>query len=252
MLNFSIPFLKSSSKTESQPAMGSQGRPVRIAGASGGFSDRQRAISSLAKLDVDVIVGDWLSECTMTLHGAQKVDNEQLRAQGKLLEEPVGLFDPTFLDNLGPALEDISRKGIKVAVNAGACDTAMLATLCQAEVKKRGFDLKVAYVEGDEVTDVVNDLIKDGEEFLSLMDGKPLKEWGYTPIFAQYVPSFSPYQCLLIAIGVILEELESPKPFGTVPILLFAAVLRMLLQLLEHRCGGTDGKEMTSIRLLVL
>ena len=99
-------------------------RPVRIAGASGGFSDRQRAISSLAKLDVDVIVGDWLSERTMTLHGAQKVDNEKLRAEGKLLEEAVGLFDPTFIENLSPALPDIARKGIKVAVNAGACDTS--------------------------------------------------------------------------------------------------------------------------------
>jgi len=35
-------------------------RPVKVAGASGGFSDRVRAISSLAKNeDVDVIVGDW-------------------------------------------------------------------------------------------------------------------------------------------------------------------------------------------------
>src|SRR5258706_16129811 len=160
-------------------------RSVRIAGASGGFSDRQRAISSLAKLDVDVIVGDWLSECTMTLHGAQKVDNETLRAQGKLMEEPIGLFDPTFLDNLGPALPDISRKGIKVAVNAGACDTELLAKQIDAEVKKQGFDLKVAYVCGDEVTDVVNRLIKEGEEFTSLMTGKPLKDWGYTPIYAQ-------------------------------------------------------------------
>jgi len=38
---------------------------VRIAGASGGFSDRHRAIEDLAALDIDVIVGDWLSECTM-------------------------------------------------------------------------------------------------------------------------------------------------------------------------------------------
>lgn len=160
-------------------------RAVRIAGASGGFSDRQRAISSLAKLDVDVIIGDWLSECTMTIHGAQKIDNEQLRAQGRLMEEPVGLFDPTFLDNLAPALPDISRKGIKVAVNAGACDTALLAKQVQDEVNKQGLELKVAYVEGDEVTETVNHLIAQGEEFPSLMTGKPLKDWGYTPIYAQ-------------------------------------------------------------------
>jgi hypothetical protein len=166
---------------------GSAKRPVRIAGASGGFSDRQRAISSLAQLDIDFIVGDWLSECTMTLHGAQKTDNERLRAEGKLLEEPVGLFDPTFIDNLAPALKEIARKGIKVAVNAGACDTELLAAQVQEEVKKQGLSLKVAYVDGDEVTDAVNRLIKQGEKFPSLTTGEDLKDWGYTPIYAQYV-----------------------------------------------------------------
>jgi len=162
-------------------------RAIRIAGASGGFSDRQRAIASLAALDIDAIVGDWLSECTMTLHGAQKVDNERLRAEGKLKEEPVGLFDPTFIDNLSPALPDIAKKGIKVAVNAGACDTQLLASRVQEEVDSQGLKLKVAYVEGDEVTDAVNKLIKSGEKFTSLMDGKDLEDWGYTPIYAQSV-----------------------------------------------------------------
>jgi hypothetical protein len=164
---------------------GSAKRPVRIAGASGGFSDRQRAISSLAKLDIDFIVGDWLSECTMTLHGAQKTDNERLRAEGKLMEEPVGLFDPTFIENLSPALPEIARKGIKVAVNAGACDTQLLAAQVETEVKKQGLSLKVAYVEGDEVTEAVNRLIKQGEQFPSLTTGEDLKDWGYTPIYAQ-------------------------------------------------------------------
>lgn len=165
--------------------MATSKRAVRIAGASGGFSDRQRAIKDLAALDIDVIVGDWLSECTMTLHGAQKVDNERLRAEGKLREEPVGLFDPTFMDNLSPALPDIARKGIKVAVNAGASDTKLLANLVEGEVKKHGLSLKVAYVEGDEVTETVNRLIKEGEAFPSLMTGELLKNWGYTPVYAQ-------------------------------------------------------------------
>jgi hypothetical protein len=165
--------------------MPSPQRSVRIAGASGGFSDRQRAIRDLAALDIDVIVGDWLSECTMTLHGAQKVDNERLRAEGKLKEEPVGLFDPTFMDNLSPALPDIARKGIKVAVNAGASDTKLLASLVGDEVRKHGLGLKVAYVEGDEVTDTVKRLINQGEPFPSLMTGELLEDWGYKPVYAQ-------------------------------------------------------------------
>jgi len=123
----------------------------------------------------------------MTLHGAQKTENERMRAEGALMEEPVGLFDPTFMDNLAPALKDIASKGIKVAVNAGASDTELLARTVREEVKRQGLPLKVAYVEGDEVTETVNRMIKQGEEFTSLMTGEDLKDWGYTPIYAQLV-----------------------------------------------------------------
>ncbi|KAH6886451.1 hypothetical protein B0T10DRAFT_576273 [Thelonectria olida] len=55
-------------------------RAIRIAGSSGGFSDRQRAI------------GDWLSERTMALHSAQKTENDRMRRAGELKEEPAGLL----------------------------------------------------------------------------------------------------------------------------------------------------------------
>lgn len=166
--------------------MPSTKRAIRIAGSSGGFSDRQRAIGDLAKnCEVDVIIGDWLSECTMTLHGAQKEENARLRKEGLLKEEPMGLYDPTFMDNLSPALPYLKSRNIKVAVNAGASDTEMLAREVEEEVKKQGLDLKVGWVSGDEVTDTVLRLYKGGEEFISLMTGKPLKEWGHDIICAQ-------------------------------------------------------------------
>lgn len=162
-------------------------RAVRIAGASGGFSDRQRAIASVAKLDIDVIVGDWLSECTMSLHGVEKQQREQLKAEGKWdeIKNDAGLYDPTFMENLSPALKDIATKGIKVAVNAGASDTDKLAKIVEEEVKRQDLDLKVAYVEGDEVTATLKKMVKEGEPFPSLMTGKPLKDWGYEPLSAQ-------------------------------------------------------------------
>lgn len=41
-------------------------RPIRIGGASGGFTDRVAAITRLARdPDVDAIVGDWLSEVSL-------------------------------------------------------------------------------------------------------------------------------------------------------------------------------------------
>lgn len=45
--------------------------------------------------------------------------------------------------------------------------------------------MKVAWVEGDDVTDAVNSLVSKGEQFESLMHGKKLEEWGFEPVCAQ-------------------------------------------------------------------
>jgi hypothetical protein len=164
-------------------------RPVRVAGASGGFSDRVHAISRLAaNEDVDVIVGDWLSELTMTIHGTGKVRNQE-RFGGRDLswDEQVqnAMFAENFLDCFEPAIDDLAKKGIKLAVNAGASDTEILAKIVQQKIRDRGHDMKVAWVEGDDVTGAVKAMMEKGEEFRSLMHNKSVKEWGLDPVCAQ-------------------------------------------------------------------
>ncbi|KAF4636559.1 hypothetical protein G7Y89_g1516 [Cudoniella acicularis] len=162
---------------------GTAKRPIRVAGASGGFTDRQRAIHSLAQCDVDVIVGDWMSECTMSWHGAAK---SAILAKGDTEQRP-GLYDPSFRANLTPALPLLAEKGIKLAVNAGASDTEMLAKAVEEAIKDAGLSdkLKVAWIQGDEVLDVVNKLLKQGEKFENICFGGELKDWGFEPVAAQ-------------------------------------------------------------------
>jgi hypothetical protein len=161
--------------------------PVRIGGASGGFSDRVRAISSLAKDDVDVIVGDWLSEMTMTMHGTGKIKNTEQMLAARSFEERLNhaMFAENFMDCFEPAIADVATRGIKIAVNAGASDTELLAQLVDKKCKEAGYPLKVAWVEGDDVTDTVKSMLNKGEGFKSLMDNKSVKEWGLEPICAQ-------------------------------------------------------------------
>lgn len=45
--------------------------------------------------------------------------------------------------------------------------------------------MKVAWIEGDDVTNAVSRLSAGGEKFESLMHGKRLEEWGFEPICAQ-------------------------------------------------------------------
>ncbi|KAK4556757.1 hypothetical protein LTR86_006328 [Recurvomyces mirabilis] len=174
--------------------MASHKRPVRVGGASGGFSDRVRAILSLAKNeDVDVIVGDWLSEMTMTIHGSGKQRSlKQLSAKsqqfGQLnLEQQLqtAMFAENFMDCFEPAIDDLARRGIKLAVNAGASDTEVLAKLVQQKIRAKGHDLKVAWIEGDEQTDNVRRLIKNGETFESLMHGRNIQDWPNEIVCAQ-------------------------------------------------------------------
>jgi hypothetical protein len=153
--------------------------------------DRIRAMASLAAdPEVDAITGDWLSEMTMTLHGAGKVKAAAAATQSTMqlpLEERMktAMYAGTFLQSFEPAIPYLVRNKTKLAVNAGASDTELLADVCQKMVTDAGYDLKIAWVEGDDVTDSVNQLIQKGEKFESLMHGKTVEEWGMEPLCAQ-------------------------------------------------------------------
>lgn len=163
-------------------------RPIRIGGASGGFTDRVAAISRLASDPaVDAVVGDWLSENVMTGYGAGKVRQELSRPNATLEErKATGMFASTFLQCFEPAIDNIVMNRTKVVVNAGASDTQLLAEVVQDMLQRRECgDIKVAWVEGDDVTEPFKGMIREGHVFKSLTDGKTLEEWGYEPICAQ-------------------------------------------------------------------
>ncbi|KAF2740171.1 hypothetical protein EJ04DRAFT_548651 [Polyplosphaeria fusca] len=166
-------------------------RAIRIGGASGGFTDRVRAITRLASdPEVDGIVGDWLSENVMTGYGAGKERRRKLeleRASPLTFEEKVQCanFASTFLQCFEPAISELRRNGTKLVVNAGANDTELLARVVKKMAKEAGWEARVAWVEGDEVTDQFKAMVADGEEMRNLCDGRTLKEWGFEPICAQ-------------------------------------------------------------------
>lgn len=68
-------------------------------------------------------------------------------------------YERTFLDSLAPALSDIAKYGIKVAVNAGASDVEGLAEATKKLVKDKGLQgkLNVAWVSGDDVLGFVKE-----------------------------------------------------------------------------------------------
>ena len=151
-------------------------RPVRIAQIAASNVDRHEIFGLLAKTDeADVFVGDWMSEWNMCTRGA-----------GKAFGTEEFSYEETFVEAITPALEDLERNHIKVAVNAGATDTAKLHQHICGLVQKKGLNLNVAYVDGDVVTDTVRPLIKDGKSFPHLADSlNHLSKDGDEVVFAQ-------------------------------------------------------------------
>lgn len=139
-------------------------KTLRIASASGSVTDRRYGFSALAKdEDISFIVGDWMSEYNMTSRGGAKVNSE--------LQSGGGEYEQSFLESIIPALPDLAKRGIRVAVNAGASDTQKLHETLTQTVKDLGLDLKIAWIEGDEVSDVIKKSLNSGNGFQSLTTG---------------------------------------------------------------------------------
>lgn len=120
----------------------------------------------------------------MTIHGSSKIANKKSETQDRKAAVK-DLFDPSFMGSLGPALPYLQKNGVKVAVNAGASAPGLLAKTVKDDVTRLGLTLKVAWVEGDDVTEQFNQLRKNGEKFRSIDTGKDLDEWGHEPLCAQ-------------------------------------------------------------------
>ena len=169
-------------------------RPIRIGGASGGFSDRIFAMARMAEAaNVDIIVGDWLAEMTMADHGAAKAQRLQNSPTRNIQDTPIeelaadAQFSINFVDCFKPAIPFLKKNGIKLAVNAGSCDTEILAHLTRKLCYDAGHPMQVAWIEGDDVMNRVKELLTQGEKFQSLnvTQEKGLGEWGFEPVSAQ-------------------------------------------------------------------
>ncbi|WQF78843.1 Putative acyclic terpene utilization [Colletotrichum destructivum] len=149
---------------------------ARIASASGSAADRRHGLAELARNeDIQYIVGDWMSEYNMALRGGGKADDPNNSSE----------FEPSFLEAVEPALAYLDARRIKLAVNAGASDTKKLHDLLVEMVKEKDLKLKIAWIEGDEVIDVVRKGLGSGEGFTNLTTGENIKDWPFEPIYAQ-------------------------------------------------------------------
>lgn len=153
-------------------------RPIRIGGCAGGITDHHDVLPRMAACErenVDVIFGDWMSEYNMTTRGVEKTNDSS--ALG---------YEKVFLESIEPALEHLARNRIKLAANAGASGTELLAKHVSEMIAKQGLDLTVAWISGDEIS--IEDLKRvqqGGDKLQRLTNDKDFSTWGYEGIYAQ-------------------------------------------------------------------
>ena len=114
-------------------------------------------------------------------------------------------FASTFLQCFSRGLPALRTNGAKLVVNAGASDTELLAEVVRRACKDAEWDAKVAWVEGDEVTDVFMEMVASGHVFRNSCDGKTLTEWGHEPVSAQaYLGSLGIAEALRCGADIVI------------------------------------------------
>src|SRR5262245_26614991 len=122
-------------------------QPIRIANCSGFYGDRLSAAREMVDGGpIDVLTGDWLAELTMLILAKDK------------LRDPDGGYAKTFVTQMRDVLATCQERGIKVVANAGGLNPAGCARTIEAIIAEQGLDLTVAYVEGDDLVDRIEEL----------------------------------------------------------------------------------------------
>ncbi|PIM74376.1 exopolyphosphatase [Streptomyces sp. JV178] len=114
---------------------------LRIGNASGFYGDRFDALREmLSGGDLDVLTGDYLAELTMLILGRDR------------LKDPTAGYARTFLRQLEECLGLAHERGVRIVTNAGGLNPAGLADAVRALADRLGLPVRVAHVEGDDLT----------------------------------------------------------------------------------------------------
>ena len=154
-------------------AAGRGQRPIRVGNCSGFYGDRASAMADMARAGgIDVLTGDYLAEVTMLILGKARAKDS---SKG---------YATSFLQHLDAALEHLVANGIRLVVNAGGLNPAGLADATRELIARRGYDLRVSHIEGDDVYGRLDALQQAGHALPHLTSGEPLSSWPHQPLTA--------------------------------------------------------------------
>ena len=145
---------------------------IKIANCSGFYGDKLSAAKDLVEGGpIDVLTGDYLAELTMTILYGQKLQRGEDKG-----------YVGTFLKQVKEIAKKCNEKNIKIVTNAGGLNPKSMASEIQKILKEQAVEMKVAYIDGDDLMPEMSNLIGSGEEFVNIDKNTSLKNSGYTPL----------------------------------------------------------------------
>ena len=147
---------------------------LKIANCSGYYGDKLSAAKELVDGGpIDVLTGDYLAELTMAILYNQKIQRGEDKG-----------YVGTFLKQIKEVAGSCKEKNIKIISNAGGLNPKSMAKEIVKILEDQSLDMKVAYIDGDDLLPKISDLTKLGEDFTNIDKNIALNESGLMPITA--------------------------------------------------------------------
>ena len=147
---------------------------IKIANCSGFYGDKLSAAKELVDGGpIDVLTGDYLAELTMAILYSQKLQRGEDKG-----------YVGTFLKQIKEVAKSCKEKKIKIVSNAGGLNPKSMASEIKKILDEQSIDMKVAYIDGDDLLPRMEDLTKEGEVFKNIDKNIPLNDSGFSTLTA--------------------------------------------------------------------
>tara|TARA_B100000315_G_scaffold260186_1_gene319848 strand:- start:2145 stop:3905 length:1761 start_codon:yes stop_codon:yes gene_type:complete len=141
---------------------------IRIGNCSGFYGDKLSAAKEMVEGGpIDVLTGDYLAELTMAILYNQKLQRGEDKG-----------YVGTFFKQLKEVATTCKEKNIKIISNAGGLNPESMAKEVVSILAEIDVDAKVAYIDGDNLIDELDQLQTQGETFENIDRKIPLSESG--------------------------------------------------------------------------
>ena len=147
---------------------------IKIANCSGYYGDKLSAAKDLVDGGpIDVLTGDYLAELTMAILFNQKMQRGEDKG-----------YVGTFLKQINEIAKSCKQKNIKIVSNAGGLNPKSMANEIEKILNAQSLDMKVAYIDGDDLMPRISDLNQSGEEFRNIDKNMNLNDSDFSPLTA--------------------------------------------------------------------